>query len=123
MIRLVQFAWSPFCIVQRRILEFSGAPFQIVEIPPQDRSLVWKLTKQRYYGVPILMDGRLDIFEVADDSQVIAKYLDSKLGLGLFPANLEGVQSILWRFIENDIEGAAFRLNDIYYLENVRVAL
>jgi len=122
MIELVQFPWSPFCIAQRRILEYSGTPFKIVNIPPQDRSLVWKLTRQRYYGVPTLMDGKTDVFEVSEDSQVIAKYLDSKLGLGLFPAELEGVQSILWRFIESEVEGAAFRLNDIYYRENVRPA-
>ena len=122
MIELVQFPWSPFCIVQRSILEYSGTPFKITNIPPQDRSLVWKLTKQRYYGVPILMDGKTDVFEVGDESQVIGKYLDSKLGLGLFPAQLEGVQSILWRFIENEVEGAAFRLNDIHYKENVRPA-
>src|SRR5215469_8573033 len=119
MIELVQFPWSPFCIVQRSILEYSGTPFKITNIPPQDRSLVWKLTKQRYYGVPVLMDGKTDVFEVGDESQVIGKYLDSKLGLGLFPADLEGVQSILWRFIENDIEGSCFRLNDIYYKENI----
>ena len=122
MIELVQFPWSPFCIVQRRILEYSGTPFKITNIPPQDRSLVWKVTKQRYYGVPVLMDGKADVFEVGDESQVIAKYLDSKLGLGLFPADLEGVQSILWRFIESEVEGAAFRLNDIYYQENVKPA-
>src|SRR6185369_16622245 len=119
MIELVQFPWSPFCIVQRRILEFSGVPFKIVNVPPQDRSLVWKLTRQRYYGVPVIRDGRSVLFEVGDDSQVIAKYLDSKLRLGLFPADLEGVQSILWRFIENEVEGATFRLNDVYYRENV----
>ena len=83
MIELIQFPWSPFCIVQRRILEFSGAPFKITNIPNQDRSLVWKLTKQRYYGVPIIRDGKNVIFEVADDSQVIAKYLDEELELGL----------------------------------------
>src|SRR5579871_2337467 len=119
MIELVQFPWSPFCLVQRRILEYSGTPFKIVNIPPQDRSLVWKLTKQRYYGVPILMDGKTDVFEVSEDSQVIGKYLDSKLCLGLFPAELEGVQSILWRFIENEVEGATFRLNDSHYKEFV----
>jgi hypothetical protein len=58
MIELIQFPWSPFCIVQRRILEFSGAPFKIINIPNADRSLVWKLTKQRYYGVPIIRDGK-----------------------------------------------------------------
>jgi glutathione S-transferase len=37
----------------------------------------------------------------------------------LFPAKWRGVQSVLWRFIENEIEGATFRLNDIYFKENV----
>jgi glutathione S-transferase len=119
MIELIQVPCSAFCIVQRRILEFSGAPFKITNIPNQDRSLVWKLTKQRYYGVPIICDGKNVIFEVADDSQVIAKYLDEELELGLFPAKWRGVQSVLWRFIENEIEGATFRLNDIYWQENV----
>ncbi len=122
MIELVQFPWSPFCIPQRRILEFSGAPFKITNLPPQERSLVWKLTKQRYYGVPIIRDGRNVVFEVNDDSQVIAKYLDQKFQLGLFPAEMEGVQSILWRGIENEVEGATFRLNDIYYQEHLPVS-
>jgi glutathione S-transferase len=122
MIELIQFPWSPFCIVQRRILEFSGAPFKITNIPNQDRSLVWKLTRQRYYGVPIIRDGRNVIFEVNEDTQVIAKYLDEEMVLGLFPAQWRGVQSVLWKFIENEIEGAAFRLNDIYWRENVPAA-
>ena len=119
MIELVQFPWSPFCIVQRRILEFSGAKFKITNIPNGDRSLVWRLTRQRYYGVPIIRDGRAVIFEVGEESQVIAKYLDTKLRLGLFPWDLEGVQSILWRYIESEIESPGFRLNDIYWKEMV----
>src|SRR5262245_10766789 len=120
MIELVQFPWSPYCLVQRRILEYSGKPFKVINVPPQDRSLVWKLTRERYYGVPTARNGKSVLFETGDDSQVVAKYLDPKLQLGLFPADIEGVQSILWRFIENDVEGATFRLNDIYYMENVR---
>jgi glutathione S-transferase len=119
MIELIQFPWSPFCIVQRRILEFSGTHFKITNIPNGDRSLVWRLTRQRYYGVPIIRHGKAVIFEVSDDSQVIAKYVDTKLKLGLFPWELEGVQSILWRYIENDIEGPCFRLNDIYWRDAV----
>ena len=119
MIELIQFPWSPFCIVQRRILEFAGVRFKITNIPSQDRSLVWKLTKQRYYGVPIIKDGKNVIFEISDDSQVVAKYLDEELELGLFPNKWCDVQSILWRCIENEIEGATFRLNDIYWKETV----
>jgi glutathione S-transferase len=122
MIELIQVPYSPFCIVQRRILEFSGAPFKTTNIPNQDRSLIWKLTKRRYYGVPTIRDGKNVIFEVAEDSQVIAKYLDGKLELGLFPTQWRGVQSVLWKFIENEIEGATFRLNDIYWRENVPAA-
>ena len=119
MIELIQFPWSPFCIVQHRILEFAGARFKIINIPNGDRSLVWKLTKERYYGVPIIRDRRNVVFELSEDSQVIAKYLDQKFGLGLFPAELEGVQSILWRHLESDIEGPCFKLTDIHWRELV----
>jgi glutathione S-transferase len=119
MIELVQFPWSPYCLVQRRILEFSGVSFKTINIPSQDRTLVWQLTKERYYGVPVIKDNRNVLFETGDESQVIAKYLDSKLQLGLFPADIEGVQFILWRYIEDEVEGCTFRLNDAYYKENM----
>src|SRR5580698_6928441 len=119
MLELIQFPYSPFCIVQSHILKFSGSPHRIINVPNTDRSLVWKLTRQRYYGVPIIKDSSKVIFETGDDSQVIAKYLDYKLRLGLFPATLEGVQSIIWRCIENEIEEMCFKLNDIYWRENV----
>lgn len=120
MIELIQFPWSPFCIVQRRILEYSGVRFKTTNlIHTSDRTRVWNLTKERYYGVPILRDGRNVVFETAEDTQDVAKYLDWKLKLGLFPAEIEGVQSILWRYIENEIEGVGFKLNDVHYKEFV----
>jgi glutathione S-transferase len=122
MIELFQFPWSPFCIVQRRILEYSGTRFKVINIPNGDRSEVWRLTRGRYYGVPVIRDGKGVIFEMGDDTQVIAKYIDSQCRLGLFPFEIEGVQSILWRYIENEIEGPCFRLNDIYWEEMVPVS-
>jgi glutathione S-transferase len=122
MIELIQFPWSPFCLVQRRILEFSRSPFKLVEIPPHDRSLVWKLTRQRYYGVPVVKDGSKVIFETDEDSQVIAKYFDFKLRLDLFPVELRGLQWVLWRYIENEIEEMTFKLNDVYFKEHLPAA-
>lgn len=119
MIELIQFPWSPYCLVQQRILEFSGAPHKVTNTKPSDRSLVWKLTKQRYYQVPIVKDGPNVLFETDENSQVIAKYIDSKLKLGLFPKQWDGLQRILWRYIDNDVEGATFRLNDARYEEFV----
>jgi len=122
MIELIQFPWSPFCIVQRRILEFSGAKFKIVNIPSGDRSLVWKLTKEKYYGVPIVKDGAKVVFESGEDTQDVAKYLDATLDLGLFPAASEGEQFLLWGYCENEVEAVGFRLNDIYFKEFVTKA-
>lgn len=122
MIELIQFPWSPYCLVQKRILDFSGVPHQVTNVPPSDRSLVWKLTRQRYYQVPVIRDGRNVLFETDDNSQVLAKYLDAKLKLGLFPKPWDGLQRILWRYIDNDVEGATFRLNDSHFQEFVPAA-
>jgi glutathione S-transferase len=119
MIELIQFPWSPYCLVQRRILEFSGTAHKITNIPPGDRSLVWRLTRQRYYQVPVVREGKTIVFETDDNSQVVAKYLDDRLGLGLFPHEFDGIQDILWRYIDNDVEGLTFRLNDAYFTEFV----
>jgi glutathione S-transferase len=119
MIELIQFPWSPFCIIQRRILEYSGARFTITNIPNGDRSLVWRLTRKRYYQVPIIRHGKSVIFEVGEDTQVIAKYLDTRFRLSLFPWAMEGVQSILWQYVENQVESVGFKLNDIYWQEVV----
>jgi glutathione S-transferase len=119
MIELIQFPWSPFCLVQRRILEYAGVPFKTTNIPPSDRSLVWELTRQRYYGVPVIRDGATVVFETGEFSQIIAKYLDAKLELNLFPKSWQGIDRLLWRNIEDQIEGATFRLNDIYWEEVV----
>ncbi|MBM3881128.1 MAG: glutathione S-transferase family protein [Verrucomicrobia bacterium] len=119
MIELIQIPYSPYCLVQRRILEAARAPFRTLNVPTGDRSLVWRLTRQRYYAVPVLRDGRAVVFETDEDSQVIAKYLDNRLELGLFPREWAGVQNVLWRYFEHEIEGVGFKLNDIYYQENV----
>jgi glutathione S-transferase len=57
------------------------------------------------------------VFETEENSQVIAKYLNERFNLGLFPPRWRGVQAIIWRYIENDIEGLTFKLNDIYWEE------
>ena len=123
MIELIQTAWSPFCLVQRQILEFSGEKFKVTNLPRSgDRSLIWKLTREKYYAVPVLRDGAKTIFESGEDTQDLARYLDNKFRLGLFPAEREGVQAILCRHIENEIEAVGFKLNDIYFKKFVVLA-
>jgi len=119
MIQLYQFPWSPFCLVTRRILEYGRIPHRIVNVPNGDRSLIWKVTRQRYYQVPVVKHGRDVIFETDERSQVIAKYLSEKFCLDLFPEEHRGLQAILWQWIEDRVEGPGFKLNDIYYEEFV----
>jgi len=120
MIELIQFPWSPYCLVQRHILEYSGVRHKITNLPlTGDRRLVWRLTKEQSYGVPTIRDGSRAVFETGEETQDIAKYLDEKLRLDLFPPELEGLQSILWRYIENEVENLTFRLNDAHYREFV----
>jgi len=117
MIELIQCPWSDFCLVQRRILEYSGVPFKITNIPATDRSLVWRLSRQRYYGIPIVRDGRAVVFETDHYTQIIAKYIDGKYQLNLFPSSFRGVDRILWRVIEDSVEDPCFKLNDSYWEE------
>ncbi len=119
MIELIQFPWSNFCLVQRRILEFGGVAHRLVNIPPSDRSLVWRLSRQRYYAVPLLRDGRTVVFETDEHSQVIAKYIELRFNLGLFPPQWDGLQRIVWRYIEHEVEDRSFRLNDAHYRQFV----
>ncbi|MBK9138540.1 MAG: glutathione S-transferase [Verrucomicrobia bacterium] len=119
MIELYQLPYSPFCIVIRRLLEAAQVRFKIVSVPNHDRSRVWRLTRQRYYQVPVIRDGKTVVFETGPDTQVIAKYLDTRFELGLFPREWAGVQTILWRYFEHEVEAVAFKLNDIYWRENV----
>ena len=123
MIELIQTSWSPFCLVQRRILEFSGEKFKITNLPRNgDRSLIWKLTKENYYAVPIIRDGGKTIFETGEDTQDIARHIDKKYSLGLFPEQFAGVQSVLTRYFEHEVEAVGFKLNDIYFKEFVAKA-
>ena len=120
MIELIQLPWSPFCLVQRRILEFTGVKFKITNLPKTgDRALIWKLTEEKYYAVPILRDGRKVIYETGEDTQDLGRYLDAKFKLDLFPAERDGEQAILCRYFEHEVEAVGFKLNDIYFKEFV----
>ncbi|MBI3878375.1 MAG: glutathione S-transferase family protein [Verrucomicrobia bacterium] len=119
MIELIQFPWSNFCAVARAILQASEAKFKISNIPNGDRTLVWKLTRGQSYHVPLVRDGAKVVFESGDDTQDVARYLDQKFALGLFPAHFDGLQDIVWRHIEEVVETPEFKLSDSHWREYV----
>ena len=116
MITLIQFPWSPFCITIRRMLERGGVPHRIQNIPNHDRTAVIRATNGRGYTVPCIVDGKTAVVDQTDFGQEVARYVDRKFKLGLFPCDKEGLQAILARYIENDLEAVSFRVNDSYVI-------
>jgi glutathione S-transferase len=114
-ITLIQFPWSPFCITVRRILERHKIPHRVRTIQPDsDRGVVIRATKGRGYSVPCIVDGKRAVVDLTPFGQEVARYVDRKYRLGLFPRGKEGIQLILAQYIENQLENTGFRLNDSF---------
>ncbi len=116
MLTLIQFPLSPFCITIRRILEWHRIPFRLRNIAYHDRAPIIKATKGRGHTVPCLIDGTHAVCDRTDFGQEVARYLDRHNKLKLFPKELEGLQLIVSRYIENDLEGVGFKVNDTYVI-------
>ncbi len=117
---LVQIPFSPFAIPIRLMLEAAGARHHVLDLPAWDRRAVLELTGGAYYAVPVVVDADRSppvvVYESHDDAVEVARYVDAKLGLGLFPPESEGLNQILVQYVEGQIEDVGFRLNDIYLL-------
>lgn len=116
MLRLIQFPWSPFCITIRHILKHHRIPFTLRNIAFHDRAPVITATKGAGYTVPCLVDGKRGICDVTEWGQEVARYVDRRYRLGLFPQRLEGLQLILSRYIEQELETVGFKVNDTYVI-------
>jgi glutathione S-transferase len=116
MITLYQHPVSPFCITIEAILKCAKAEYRIVNLPlASDRRIIVEKSQGQSYKIPMIEDGDTVVWDNTDLAQVIARYLDGKFNLGLFPPELEGLQAILARYIESEVEAVSFKLNDIYY--------
>jgi glutathione S-transferase len=116
MLTLIQFPWSPFCITVRHVLERNGIPFKLRNIPYHERTSIIRATNGRGHTVPCVLDGKHAVCDVTDFGQEVARYIDRRCTLRLFPKELEGIQLILSRYIENEIEMVGFKVNDSYVI-------
>lgn len=115
MITLYQHPVSPFCITIEEILKYAKTEYRTVNLPYSDRRIIVEKTQGRSYKVPMLEDEAALVWDKTDLGQEVARYLDEKFALNLFPPEREGLQTILARYIENDVESVSFKLNDIDY--------
>jgi glutathione S-transferase len=112
-LKIYQFAHSPFCIAVTQAVRTSGLEPELVDVSNADRSEIVRLTGGAYYQVPVLVDGKRVIYESGPDSQDIAAYLDEQYLDGrLFPAHTQGLQMIVNRYLENEVENVTFKICD-----------
>jgi glutathione S-transferase len=116
MLTLIQFPWSPFCITARHILERNGVPFRLRNIVYHERTSIIRATNGRGHTVPCVLDGNHAVCDVTDFGQEVARYIDRRFKLRLFPTEIEGIQLILSRYIENELEMVGFKVNDSYII-------
>jgi glutathione S-transferase len=116
MLTLIQFPWSPFCITIRHILKRHHIPFKLRNIPFHDRASIITATKGAGHSVPCLVDGKRALCDTTDFGQEVARYVDRRFTLDLFPNEFEGIQLILSRYIENELESVGFKVNDTYII-------
>lgn len=116
---LIQLPFSPFCISIRRMLDWAGASYRITNVSYADRRAVVAATRGAYYLVPVLVDGRKAVWDKTDFGQEVARYVDRKFQLGCFPPALDGLQRVLSQHMENDVEGAAFRIDDAHMISTL----
>lgn len=117
MLRIYQIPHSPYCLSIIQAARAGGAALELVTVANGDRSEILRLTKGESWNVPLLEHAGRLIWEENHQTQVIARYLDARFGVGrLFPASLDGLRGILVPHIENEIEDFAFRLQDIHVI-------
>lgn len=120
MIELLEMRHSPYCIPIVRMLEACSVPFQRREIPNWDRREIGRLTDGSYYQVPVLLDAGKVVYDRPEDPYRVARHVDAHhCGGRFFPEDWRGVHEILISTIEDEFEGAGFKLCDIHYVDSI----
>src|SRR5208282_91243 len=119
-LKIYQFAHSPFCVAIVQAVRAAAIEPELVDVSNADRSEIIRLTDGAYYQVPVLVDGNRVIYESNPDSQDIAAYLNEHYLCGLlFPERTKGWQTIVNGYLENEVEGVTFKVNDAVLIPEI----
>jgi glutathione S-transferase len=104
-VRLYQFATSPFCAKVRKILDYKGVDYELVEVDYLERKELLLASGQ--IMVPALT---LETNETIADSDQIGLQLDELYPQPtIFPPDWRGVHLALARYFDTELEDALFR--------------
>jgi glutathione S-transferase len=106
MVRLYQFLTSPFCAKVRKILDYKGIDYELIEVDYLDRRALLDASGQ--IMVPALT---LESGDTLTDSDRIAHRLEEVYPEpAIFPAEWRGIHLALARYFETELEDALFRV-------------
>jgi len=104
--RLFQFLTSPFCAKVRKILDYKGVDYEIIEVDYLERKELIAASGQIF--VPALT---LDSAETVVDSDRIAMRLEEAYSEPtIFPPGQRGLHLALAHYIDSAVEDALFRV-------------
>ena len=103
--RLYQFATSPFCAKVRKILDYKGLDYEIIEVDYLERKELIAASGQLMVPALTMPSGATLV-----DSDAIAIALeDQSPDPTVFPAGWRGVHLALARYFDTELEDALFR--------------
>jgi glutathione S-transferase len=105
LMKLFQFAYSPYAAKVRKCLELKSLACEYVEVPYLDRREVAELSGG-IIMIPILTDGKT----VVCDSPRITAYLDERYPASLRPEPLGAAATVFEAWADHVLEDVAFRL-------------
>ena len=104
-LRLYQFITSPFCAKVRKILDYKGLDYEIVEVDYLERKELLLASGQLMVPALTFEDG-----ETIADSDRISRLLEDRYPeLTIFPPQWRGVHLGLARYFDTELEDALFR--------------
>jgi glutathione S-transferase len=116
MMRLYQFATSPFCAKVRKILDFKGIDYEVIEVDYIERKELVMASGQMMVPAVTLENG-----ETLVDSERIAITVEEQYPEPtLFAPSWRGVHLALARYFDTELEHALFRAAVPYELAHYR---
>lgn len=105
LLALYQFSTSPFCAKVRKILDFKGVEYRIVEVDYLERGELLAASGQIMVPALTMTTG-----ETIVDSDLIAARLDELYPTPtIFPPEWRGIHLALARYFDTELEDALFR--------------
>lgn len=105
-LRLYQFITSPFCAKVRKILDYKGLDYEVVEVDYLERKELLLASGQLIVPALTFEDGET----IADSDRISMVLEDRYPELTIFPPQWRGVHLGLARYFDTELEDALFRV-------------